>query len=361
VAKRDLAEAGICWHPLPYHRRTNVVGVAVDGARALATAVSAIVRHRARLVHTRTSVPAALGLAAARLTRRPFLYDADSELSEEYADGGHWSRSSLSYRALSAMEGLSRRHADAIVALTDRLRAEFLRRGVSAPMTVIPCCVETARFRHDERVRAARRLELGVGDGTLLVYVGKIGPRYMLQETMAFVRAAARRGRVSLLILSNDDAGAFRSVAAEHGIADIVSVRKAIHDAIPGWLSAADAGLALIRPMASERGSSPIKVSEYLAAGLPVVMTPDIGDLSDAIEASGLGIVVSGQTEESIERGTDALNEMLRGSGVRDRCADFARANLDVEHSAVPRYAAVYDTLLNSSHAMSSIVIPGSK
>src|SRR5207244_10306406 len=104
----------------------NIFGVIGDAVRTLATALSAIVRHRARIVHTRTSVPAVLGFVAAALTRRLFLYDADSELSEEYADGGHWSRRSLAYRSLSAAERFCRRHADAIVVLTDVLRSEFL-------------------------------------------------------------------------------------------------------------------------------------------------------------------------------------------------------------------------------------------
>jgi glycosyltransferase involved in cell wall biosynthesis len=361
AARRQLADAGICWHPLAYHSRANIIGVAVDGARTLSTSVNAILRHGARIVHTRTSVPAALGLVAARLTRRRFLYDADSELSEEYADGGHWTRGGMSYRALSAMENLCRRQADSIVVLTERLRADFVRRGVRAPMTVIPCCIDTGGFRRDEGARAARRLELGIGDEILLVYVGKIGPRYMLDETMAFVGAAGRRGPVHMLILSHGDVAAFRSVAAAHGIADVVTVRSATHGEIPGWLSAADAGLALIRPTASECGSSPIKVSEYLAAGLPVVITDGIGDLSEAIDSSNLGVVVSGSGDASINTAVDRLNGLLQSRSVGDRCMAFARAALDVEQVALSRYASVYEILLASARSVSTVAVAGSK
>jgi glycosyltransferase involved in cell wall biosynthesis len=322
-----------------------------DGAAGVTTAFSAIVRHRPRFVHTRTSVPAGIGLIAATLSMRPFLYDADSELSKEYVDGGHWQRGSLRHRVLAGIERVCRRRADAIVVLSNRLRSEFVDRdGLRAPITVIPCCVEGDRFAFDPQMREQRRAELGIGDGRLLVYVGKTGPRYMIDETIELAkRIRARAGAVRLLILTQDDSTPFEDLASRGQCRDLVVVRRAASSEVPGWLSAADAGLALIRPMPSERGSSPIKIGEYLAAGLPVITTPAVGDMSDAIDRHRLGVIIDRFDADGFDRAAGELSQLWSlGPDLRSRCTAWARATLSVAGVALPRYSALYDRLLES-------------
>ena len=351
---RLLAE-GICWHPLRYHKRSSSFIALYDAGRAFATAMAVAIQHRPRIVHTRTSVPAGLGLLLARMLRRRFLYDADSELSAEYADGGYWSRGDLCYRMLSCVEALCRRHADAVVVLTERMRADFATRGVQAAVTVIPCCVDLERFRFDEQQRDARRRELLIDREKVLVYVGKTGPRYMVDEMMAFAATIERTiGRVRVLVLTHDDAGVFHEIAARNGLPQTaIAVRRVAHDDVPGWLSAADAGLALIRPTASERGSSPIKISEYLANGLPVVTSPLIGDMSAAIEDRGLGVVLADMSESSRVAAAQRLSVLWRNpEAVRARCADWARSSVDVQGVGAARYIAVYQSLVGGAHSI---------
>jgi hypothetical protein len=67
-----------------------------------------VFRHRARVAHSRASIPAAMGLVLSRLCRIKFLYDADSALSEEYADIGMVCRS-RSRHGLKSWRGNQRR------------------------------------------------------------------------------------------------------------------------------------------------------------------------------------------------------------------------------------------------------------
>src|ERR1043165_6849171 len=72
-ARRELAAEGICWHPVDYHGRRNLIVASYDLGLGLTAAIAAILRHGASIVHTRSSVPAAIGLLAARLSGPPFL------------------------------------------------------------------------------------------------------------------------------------------------------------------------------------------------------------------------------------------------------------------------------------------------
>lgn len=349
-ARQHLAERGICWHPIVYHRRTNLLAAAFDGAVAFGTAVATILRHRIRIVHTRTSVPGIIGLAAARIAGRAFLYDADNELSQEYADAGHWRRDSIAFRLLAYLESACRRHADAVVVLTERLKSDFVRRGVRAPIAVIPCCVDVTRFQFDESRRRERRLELGLDSEPLLIYIGKTGPKYLVAETMRFARSVQERtGAVRVLVLTHDDAAFFTNAAIQEGLDPaLVIVRRAAPDEVPGWLSAADAGIALIKTTDSERGTSPIKTSEYLAAGLPIVLTPSIGDLSAVVESNRLGVVVTEQSPAAIDAAVAALQTLWAEPALtRARCAAWARSGLDLESVAAVRYEQTYKALMS--------------
>jgi glycosyltransferase involved in cell wall biosynthesis len=313
------------------------------------TGVYASWRHRPAVVHSRGSIPAAMALPLQRLCRLKFLYDADSRLSLEYADNGHWSRGGLSFRITALVEAWARRSADNVVVLTERLRHDFLRQfGVRAPVQVIPCCVDTSRFRFDASARSLRRRELGLGGEKLFVYVGKIGPRYLVPETFGFLKRARETIEgARLLILSGDPPGGFEAIAQGFGISrDDYFVRRADHADVPSWLSAADAGLALIRGAECERGSSPIKIGEYLAAGLPVVVTDGIGDFSDLVVREGVGVVIRGFDAGAYRGAVCRLRHLWEdGDRLRARCRAAAEAHCDLERVGGARYRGLYDRL----------------
>jgi glycosyltransferase involved in cell wall biosynthesis len=347
-----LAGEGILWRPLKYHKRVPLVATAWDVLVGTAAATALALRHHAPIVHSRASVPGAIGLVASGLARRRFLYDADSKLSLEYADNRHWKRSSLAFRLMARIEAACRRRADAIVVLSHRLREEFVGEGVRAPIAVVPCCVDVDRFRFDSVARETRRRELGLGSETLFVYVGKSGPRYLVEEMLDFVGVAAERsGGARLLVITHESPENFLALAARRSVpSDLVLVRRAEPGEVPSWLSAGDAGLAFIRPTESERGSSPIKVAEYLAAGLPVVITPAIGDYSEAVEREEVGVLVSACTPDAYQRALGRLVSLVGDvATLRTRCRHYAESRLDARSVGGVRYGEVYRRLLASS------------
>jgi glycosyltransferase involved in cell wall biosynthesis len=350
-AKRELAGQGIYWYPLRYHKRFSLLATGFDCLAGVAAGLFAAVRHGARAVHSRASIPAAMALAVSALSGRKFLYDSDSLLSEEYADTGHWAPGGTAYKVTAWFERQSRRRADSVVTLSERLRRAFVEDyGVRAPVAVIPCCVDEGRFRFDPRAREARRAELGAGAETLFVYMGKVGARYLVGETFEFFKAALGRvGPARMLILSGDDPEAFHRIAAERGVGrELYEVRHSAHEDVASWLSAADVGLAFIRSARCERGSSPIKTAEYLAAGLPVVITPGIGDHSTLVEREGVGVVVDPSAGGGCEEGAARLGALLAEGGdvLRARCRRAAERHFSLEGVGVARYEAVYEGLL---------------
>jgi glycosyltransferase involved in cell wall biosynthesis len=346
--KRELAAQGIIWYPLQYHQKFSLLATAFDCLSGVMTGLRVAFRHRARIVHSRASIPAAMALVISRLCGIKFLYDADSLLSEEYADVGHWRREGVPFRLTAQAEGLARQFADSIIVLSERLRRDYLDEfKAHAPITVIPCCVDVCKFRF--QLKASNQLGLK-GEEKLFVYVGKIGSWYLVDETFEFFRIArAKLGSGRLLIVTADAPEAFHQAAERCGVdRRDYYVTRAAHDEVTEWLSASDVGLALIRSVNSKRGSSPVKVSEYLSVGLPVVMTDGIGDYSDLIARKRLGAVLKELTTAAYLESVDALTELWsEEAALQKRCRETVEAYASLVPVGATRYQEVYQQLLS--------------
>jgi glycosyltransferase involved in cell wall biosynthesis len=347
--RAELATEGIAWHALRYHRWPSLPATLYDIARGVMSGFVLAGRYRVDLLHARSHVGAAVALPLGRLLGVPFVFDVRGLLPDEYADAGHWRRGGLKYRLGKAMERVFLRHAAALVVLTETVRADLAAEGGPlaardpADVTVIPCCVDLERSPWDERARHAVRDGRGWTGRRVIVYVGKLGMWYLDAEMIRFFAAAHRHDPRSFLqVLTVSPSGALRRALVAAGIPESAfDVRAVRPGEVPALLQAADAGLSLIKPCVSKRSSSPTKVGEYLAAGLPVVSTAGIGDCDRQL-ADGRGVLLETLDETACEEGARSLTRLLDDPATRARCRAYAEAELSLARTGGPRYASVY-------------------
>jgi glycosyltransferase involved in cell wall biosynthesis len=341
--KAALAGDGIRWLPLRYHKRPPVLSTLYDVARGVARCAALGRREGVRLLHSRATVPGAIGYWASRWSGARFFVDADGPLSEEYADAGLWGRGSLGYRLARWSEETCLAAADAVAVLSEHRRREVearTRHGV----TTLPCGVDSARFQRDPEAGERLRRELGL-EGVVLVYAGKSGGWYLTEPMLDFVKAAEGvLGSVSLLVLTTEAAERFSGPAAARGLR--CAVRRAEPEQMPAFLSAADAGLSFRVTAPSQRAASPIKNGEYLCCGLPIVTTPGAGDYSDMVVRRSVGVVVEGLHAEGYRRAAEGLRGLLAEPGIAERCRQAAIDEVGLREVVLPRYAKLYEALL---------------
>ena len=94
---------------------------------------------------------------------------------------------------------------------------------------------------------------------------------------------------VDLLFLSKPDEN---NAALQARFPGRVDVRWARASEVAGILADCDMGLLLREDTVTNRVASPTKFAEYLAAGLPVLISPHIGDFSQAVREHDLGSVI---------------------------------------------------------------------
>lgn len=353
----ELARYGIEWHRLRYHQRPSLPATVFDVAAGIRLASRLVRRNKIEMVHARAHIPAVIALALKRRFGIKMIFDIRGLMAEEYIEAGHWSAGSIPSRVTKSMEGRVLRATDGVVTLTDRLWTAMQSwpdlNGTAIAHQTIPCCVDLERFCFNDQSRAARRAELGIDDRFVLVYSGSIGGWYMMEEMASFFAALKRRQpRPFFLWLTNGAStiveGAMTKLGIEHSDYAIRSVTPAD---VPSFLSAGDAGIAFYRPGVSRLGTSPVKLSEYLACGLPVVINSGIGDSDEIIANDKIGSVVAGFNEAAYADALDAIEALTRDvKATRSATRKVAERLFNVRAVGVERYARLYETVLDRSN-----------
>ena len=346
-------EAGIAWHPLPYHKSPPVFSTIYDLARLKRTARQLHRRFGFGLVHCRSYIPAAAGLDLKRRFDVPLLFDMRGFWPEEKTEGGSWNLANplfnLVYRYFKDLENKLLRSADAIVTLTEAGKRVVLKRRALAGrddiVTVIPCCVDFDHFPlADHTARDTARAELGIPAGApVLAYLGSLGGNYRLGEMLdVFTRYRRRKPGALFLFITHDNPDSIRREAAEHDIkAEELVIVSAGRDEVPHFLAAGDLAIAFKQPSFSAKGCSPTKMGEMLAVGLPFIANIGVGDVGEIIKETHCGSAVTRFESASYDR---ALDEIERSPISPEERRERARAIYDVT-LGIDRYDLIYRSL----------------
>jgi glycosyltransferase involved in cell wall biosynthesis len=342
--RATLAAKGIAWYGLRYHKRPTLLATGLDVGCGAAYATWLVRRHRLDAIHARNHVPAAMALIAERLVRFRLIFDLRGLMAEEYEDAGRWRRGSLPFRATKAVEKRALSRAAAIIVLTERVR-RFLDGSSSwNNMHVIPCCADVEEIAAAVSRRTETRRKLALEGRRVLIYVGKFTGWYMEREMVKFFALARDMlPDMHFLIVTQSDSELIESEFTRLALSpSTMTVTRCPPSEMGAYLAAADAAIAFIRPSFSKISSSPTKVGEYLAAGLPMICTSGIGDVDELIGEYRVGISLTNWDHPALVLGAQQLGRLMTDKGLPERARKAAREHLSLAKRGIPAYDAVY-------------------
>jgi glycosyltransferase involved in cell wall biosynthesis len=342
----DLRDRGLVWHSARYHNRPSLPATVFDTVWGAAVAARLVRSHSLDTIHARSHVPAAMALAARRLTRCRLIFDVRGLMAEESADAGRWKRDGLAYRLTKGTQRAALDRADGVVVLTEAARPYLLQstRRIPDVAAVIPCCADLERFDGRAADREAARREIDAGSRPVMVYVGKFTGWYMEAEMVDFYAVARRSlpGLLFLIVSQADPAPMLRELDRQGIAADDYRVLQALPQDLGRYLAICEFGISFIRPSFSKVASSPTKMGEYLAAGLPVVSSCGIGDVDALLRDNRVGVLVDDFSRPGYEAALHTLRNLCDEGRVRDRCREVARRQLSLRGVGIPRYDELY-------------------
>ena len=343
-------QAGIEWQPLTYHKRPPILSSVIDVLQMKRRAIELQRREPFDLVHCRSYMAALVGHSLKRRYGVPFLFDMRGFWADERFDLGLWPSGHplyrLAYRWFKRWEVSFFRDADAIVSLTDSARNELRSwpepRRPTAPISVIPCCVDLELFDPvGDTARRAGRQRLGLSDDQqVLVYVGSLAPGYFMDAMFGLFRAfRATRPRARYLFVSNHSRAEILDAARSRGIEDgeIITI-AAKREEVPALIAAADLGASFKQGSFSAKACSPTKVGEMLAMGVPVISNSGVGDMAELIGDTGAGAILDRFDEASFAA---AIAKVKDAKLSREQIRAVACKSMALE-DGIDRYDAIY-------------------
>ncbi len=171
---------------------------------------------------------------------------------------------------------LADRYCDGITAITpmlaDTLRP-VLKRLKNRRMGIWASGVELEQF---DPKGLSKRSELGLNDKYVIIYHGVISPNRGLQNVVRAMPELLSKfpDMVFLVVGEGEGRAELEQVARELGVSEkVVFTGKVPFEDIPEYVRAADVGILPFPNLEGWNVSSPIKLMEYLAMGLPIVLT----------------------------------------------------------------------------------------
>lgn len=223
--------------------------------------------------------------------------------------------------------------------LRNRLEVATGRRGT----IVIPSCFDDHAFYYDSAARQQQRAALGLDDtARLICYSGGTSAWQRIDDIIAALKRVCMTSlQCKALFLTPDQAEVTRRLQRAEFPTAQAFVRGCAHKDVYRYLSAADAGIIMRHDTPVNNVASPVKVAEYLACGLPVIMTRGIGDYSELLPAAGVGLL--------LDETSDITGQILHLINcedfplLREQAMSFARSRLTMSANR-DHYNALYAT-----------------
>ena len=335
-----MTAAGIHWHPRRYHKRPTAIATSWDIGIGIASGLWLVLRHRLRIVHARSYVPAVMALALKRLAGVKFVFDMRGFWADERVDGSLWPREGRMYRVAKWFERRFLLQADHVVSLThaavhEMEKFDYLKDRLP-PITVIPTCADLTRF-----VPATNPSK-----GFVLGYVGSAGTWYLFDAAVAcFAQLLNLRPDARWLIINRNEHDYIRERLLAGGVPlEIVELRAADHSQVPAQMVRMHAGVFFIKPVFSKQASAPTKLAEFLGCGIPCLANTGVGDMAAILEGERAGIALTGLDKVSLRQGLERLIELATQPDIQARCVAAAQRHFSLEEG-VTRYRQVYASL----------------
>jgi glycosyltransferase involved in cell wall biosynthesis len=266
-----------------------------------------------------TSPPIFQGITAwllARLKGVPFLFEV-RDLWPAFAVAVGVLRQPVLIRLSEWLERFLYRHADLLVVNSPGFIGHLQACGARR-VELVPNGADTAMFNPQVSGAEFRTLH-GLEHRYVVLYAGAHGMSNDLGVVLDAARLLQELPDVVILFIGDGkEKPALVERAASMGLENVRFIPPLAKAVMPAALAAADACLAILKPVAMYRTVYPNKVFDYMAAGKPVLLAID-GVIREVLEAAGAGIFVQPGDASALAQSIRDLREHP------DRAAEMGR------------------------------------
>ena len=293
-----------------------------------------------------TSPPIFQGLTAwllARLKRARFLFEV-RDLWPFFAVAVGVLRQPLLIRLSEWLERFLYRKADHVVVNSPGYIEHVRMRGAQA-VDLIPNGVDVSMFDPHADGEAFRRI-YGLEGKFVVLYAGAHG----MSNDLEVVLSAAERlsDHPEIVFIFVGDGKEKRNLISRSetlALENVLFLPPVVKSRMPEVLAAADACVAILKPVEAYKTTYPNKVFDYMAAGRAVVLAVD-GVIREVVEDAGAGIFVSPGDSDAL---ASAVYRLVADPEERKRMGMAGRAYV-TKHFNRPDLAEKMENVMETVH-----------
>lgn len=269
-----------------------------------------------------TSPPIFQGVTAwmlARVKRAPFLFEV-RDLWPQFAIAVGVLKNPVLIRLSEWLERFLYRGADRVMVNSPGFLEHVKGRGVRR-VDLIPNGSDPSMFDPQDGGAAFRR-EYHLQDKFVVMYAGAHGMSNDLGVVLESAKLLAKDPEIQIVLLGDGKEKAALQVRAEEMELANVSFLPPVPKAeMPRALAAADACIAILKPLEEYKRTYPNKVFDYMAAGRPVVLAID-GVIREVVETAECGFFAQPGNPQALARVISTLagnKTRARQTGLKGR------------------------------------------
>lgn len=349
VVKGERLVTGIDHVPLPASTwPLRPVARGWDLVRMVPRVADIVRREKAGFIMARGVVAGGYAHFVSRITRIPYAVDYFEPHNRYMTDVGEWRQGGPLDRGLAWLIRQQVLTARRFVTVSWNYRRQLIAEGADPGHALTaPCPVDAGLMRFDADDRKRVRGRLGWDDACIGIYVGKFGGLYHREHAFRSFAEAQRvvGDRFAMIILSPHPVAEVRAGLQAAGFTgDRAFIAHVDHSEVAEHLSAADMAFAIYRGTPSSACISPMKLGEYWANGLPVLLTRGVGDDSAIIEGDPWGGAVFDPEGDDLRPALARVLKVIDRPGQRE-----ATAALAARHRSMDLTREVYREILGAA------------
>ncbi len=300
-------------------------------------------------IYSRSFVDSVYARKIAREQKAISVYDVRGVVAEEAAF--KWGRRGIKYKYILYKEMNELRKSDRLTCVSKNLKDYINAKVGRNDAIVIPSCVEMKMFFYDSKARKEIREKYLLNDEQKVVcYSGGLSKWQRINDIIKLFEQIANTDENYRFIFLIEQSEYLHEIIMK----TTLPINKCIilwcsHEQVHKYLSAADAGIIMRENTIVNNVASPIKIGEYLACGLPIIMTRGIGDFGDLVSQIGIGLLL----EENGDMACQVISFMSRldYAEVRRKAINFAYKHFSFQ-SHLEDYKKLYtkNMLKNIGH-----------
>ncbi|TAG94195.1 MAG: glycosyltransferase, partial [Bacteroidetes bacterium] len=344
IIQKITTEANIDWQYIFYTKKPPIFSTLYDINQLKKKAKKICKEKNIKILHCRSYISALIGLEFQKKLGTKFIFDMRGFWADERVDGGLWNLKNplfkIVYNFFKKKEKQFIQNADYIISLTHNAKQEIESWNLikTDKIQVIPCCVDIDVFDYQHFTNIDKNKNFTIS------YLGSLGTWYMLPEMIALFRYIKKKYENALFLLITPDSPALIYAEVEkNGLNknDFI-IQFAERKQVPELLATSHLNLFFVKPAYSKKASSPTKMGEVLASGLPIIANTKVGDNEYLFEKYNCGVLIDSFSEKEYENITHQIEKLL--TIPKENLKNIAEDYFSLE-KGIQKYAKVYQFL----------------